>query len=278
LTAGRPPKTSSGLSSGAAVVMASELVNSVRRSSSGEPMVRSLVFMIATRSQSRSASSSRWVVRKTVTPRSRSPLTSSSTSCAATGSSPDVGSSRNITSGSLSSERASEARCLSPLDSDPHRSSARSARPTADSASKIRACRPGSPYSRAKKSRFSATVSRVYRPGASVVIEMRCRISASPAGPSGMPATDADPDVGVISVPSIRTVVVLPAPFGPRNPNTSPLPTLNDTSSTALLPPKTLLRWLTSIAAAPLIAGLFRWSSVLCSIEQMTKISGTASA
>ena len=70
----------------------------------------------------------------------------------------------------MSSERASEARCLSPLDSDPHRSSARSARPTADSASKIRACRPGSPYSRAKKSRFSATVSRVYRPGASVVL------------------------------------------------------------------------------------------------------------
>ena len=141
--------------------MASDLVNSVRRSSSGVPMVRSLVFRMATRSQSRSASSSRWVVRKTVTPRLRSPLTSSSTSCAATGSSPDVGSSRNITSGSLSSERASEARCLSPLDSDPHRSSARSARPTADSASKIRACRPGSPYSRAKKSRFSATVSRV---------------------------------------------------------------------------------------------------------------------
>jgi hypothetical protein len=61
LTAGRPPKTSSGLSSGAAVVIASDLVNSVRRSSSGVPIVRSLVFMIATRSHSRSASSSRWV-------------------------------------------------------------------------------------------------------------------------------------------------------------------------------------------------------------------------
>jgi hypothetical protein len=46
-----------------------------------------------------SASSSRWVVRKTVTPRSRSPAIMPCTSCAATGSSPEAGSSRNITAG-----------------------------------------------------------------------------------------------------------------------------------------------------------------------------------
>ena len=57
-----------------------------------------------------------------------------------------------------------------------------------------------------------------------------------------MPATVAEPDVGEISVPRIRTVVVLPAPFGPRNPNTSPPATLNDTSDTAVRPPKTLVR------------------------------------
>ena len=32
----------------------------------------------------------------------------------------------------------------------------------------------------------------------------------------------ADPELGVSSVPNVRTVVVLPAPFGPRKPNTSP--------------------------------------------------------
>ena len=64
-----------------------------------------------------------------------------------------------------------------------------------------------------------------------------------------MPATVAEPAVGEISVPRIRTVVVLPAPFGPRNPNPSPPATLNDTSDTAVRPPKTLVRWLTSMAA-----------------------------
>ncbi len=71
---------------------------------------------------------------------------------------------------------------------------------------------------------------------------IRCRISAAPSGPTGMPATMAEPAVGEISVARIRTVVVLPAPFGPRNPNTSPAATLNDTSDTAVRPPKTLVR------------------------------------
>ena len=78
---------------------------------------------------------------------------------------------------------------------------------------------------------------------------MRGRISSSVAEPSGIPATEADPDVGAISVPRIRTVVVLPAPFGPRNPKTSPRATVKDTSRTAVRVPKTLVRWLTSIAA-----------------------------
>ncbi|MDQ1653507.1 MAG: hypothetical protein QOI35_2707 [Cryptosporangiaceae bacterium] len=36
------------------------------------------------------------------------------------------------------------------------------------------------------------------------------------------PAQVPEPDVGAMSVPSVRTVVVLPAPFGPRKPKTSP--------------------------------------------------------
>ena len=81
------------------------------------------------------------------------------------------------------------------------------------------------------------------------MIEMRWRISSALAGSSGSPATTADPEVGAISVPRIRTVVVLPAPLGPRKPNTSPCATLNDTSATAVRAPKSLVRWLTSIAA-----------------------------
>jgi hypothetical protein len=90
--------------------------------------------------------------------------------------------------------------------------------------------------------------------------EIRCRIRWSmgtgPPGPTGMPATMAEPAVGEISVARIRTVVVLPAPFGPRNPNTSPLATRNETSDTAVRPPKTLVRWLTSMAAGLLTAGM----------------------
>jgi hypothetical protein len=74
------------------------------------------------------------------------------------------------------------------------------------------------------------------------MIEIRERIAGPFFAFKGMPATIADPELGAISVPNVRTVVVLPAPFGPRNPNTSPLATLNETSDTAVRPPKTLVR------------------------------------
>jgi hypothetical protein len=41
-------------------------------------------------------------------------------------------------------------------------------------------------------------------------------------GVSEVPATVAEPEVGAIRVLRVRTVVVFPAPFGPRKPNTSP--------------------------------------------------------
>ena len=47
------------------------------------------------------------------------------------------------------------------------------------------------------------------------------------------PATVAVPEVGASRVASIRSVVVLPAPFGPRKPKISPVPTSRSTPRTA---------------------------------------------
>ena len=101
------------------------------------------MFRIATRSHSRSASSRRCVVRKIVTPRWRSPSISSWTSRAATGSRPEVGSSRNRTSGSLSRARARATRWRRPFDRVPQGSRARSVRLTASRAASIRCARVG---------------------------------------------------------------------------------------------------------------------------------------
>src|SRR5689334_19277277 len=48
-----------------------------------------------------------------------------------------------------------------------------------------------------------------------------------------MPPTVAVPAVGLTRLSTILSVVVLPAPFGPRNPVTRPGSTVNDRSSTA---------------------------------------------
>ena len=69
------------------------------------------------------------------------------------------------------------------------------------------------------------------------MIAIRRRISTPFPGVSGIPATVAEPEVGAMSVPRVRTVVVFPAPFGPRNPKTSPWPTSNEMSSKATLSP-----------------------------------------
>jgi hypothetical protein len=77
-------------------------------------------------------------------------------------------------------------------------------------------------YNRAKHWRFSTTVRRMYRPGDSGMIEIRARICGPFRTVSKIPATVAEPEVAAMSVPRVLTVVVLPAPFGPRNPKTSP--------------------------------------------------------
>src|ERR1035437_2459274 len=60
------------------------------------------------------------------------------------------------------------------------------------------------------------------------------------------PATVTCPDVGCASVQSMLIVVDLPAPFGPRNANTSPSCTSKLMASAAVKSPKRLVRSRTS--------------------------------
>jgi hypothetical protein len=57
-----------------------------------------------------------------------------------------------------------------------------------------------------------------------------------------------------MSVPSVRTVVVFLAPFGPRKPTTSPWPISKETSSNATRSPKRLPRLSADSAGAPRFA------------------------
>src|SRR6266511_2603657 len=61
----------------------------------------------------------------------------------------------------------------------------------------------------------------------------------------------ADPAVGLTRLSSTRSVVVLPAPFGPRKPVTRPERTLNDRSSTARTFLYCLVRFRTTISSDP---------------------------
>src|SRR3954469_13671226 len=59
---------------------------------------------------------------------------------------------------------------------------------------------------------------------------------------TSIPPTLADPLVGTTRVVSMPTVVVLPAPLGPRRPKISPRPTDRSSPFTAVMPPaKTLV-------------------------------------
>src|ERR1700704_3401640 len=69
------------------------------------------------------------------------------------------------------------------------------------------------------------------------------------------PQTIAVPAVGARNPVIIFIVVDLPAPFGPRNPNTSPAGTLNDTLSTATTGPNFLTRLRISSIPSPPRAG-----------------------
>ena len=68
------------------------------------------------------------------------------------------------------------------------------------------------------------------------VTPTRC-LSSSGLRATSMPRTSSWPESGARRPSSISTVVVLPAPFGPSSPKTSPGATSKETPSTACTAP-----------------------------------------
>src|SRR2546425_6469766 len=67
---------------------------------------------------------------------------------------------------------------------------------------------------------------------------MRRRVRRSP---TGLPSSQPSPDDGLRRPSSSFTAVVLPAPLGPRNPNTSPRGTVIDRPARATVCPNLLV-------------------------------------
>src|SRR5579864_4844413 len=97
--------------------------------------------------------------------------------------------------------------------------------------------------------RFSRTVSRSHSPGASVRKPIRARSDAAVARVITTPPIVTVPADGAMSPASMRSVVVLPAPFGPSRATISEPPTSNDTSSTATREPNRRVKRLAEITA-----------------------------
>ena len=155
---------------------------------------------------------------------------SARTSCFWLGSRPSVGSSSTSTGGSCSSACASPTRRLKPFDRVSTGCSSTPAKPgqahrVLDSLAPVRGRRSRAPWRRRAGSRRRSFRDRSARPRA------------------GSPARGAPPRrrsarrgrrcgrcrrSGIMKPASIRMVVDLPAPLGPRKPSTSPRATLND--------------------------------------------------
>ena len=177
-----------------------------------------------------------WLETKTVLPSRPSRRISSRTSTMPAGSSPFAGSSRIRTSGSLRSAPAIPRRCFIPSEYVLTWSSARSARPTSSRARAMRA-RP-IPEIFPSSSRLRRPENRGYIVGLSTIEPTRPITRCSPAG--SCPSRRQRPPVGRTRPRRQRIVVVLPAPFGPRNPNTPPCGTARSRPSTAtVLRPRT---------------------------------------
>jgi len=67
--------------------------------------------------------------------------------------------------------------------------------------------------------------------------------AATGSARASMPKTEIAPLSGRSNPVTMRSVVVLPAPLGPRKPSTSPRSTVNETPSTARLAPNVFTRF-----------------------------------
>ena len=131
-------------------------------SSAGAPVARMRPACISEMRSQRSASFMKWVETNIVTPCRRERSTSSSQNWSrATGSTPEVGSSRISISGSCSTATARDRRCRIPSGRSPEASSACSSRPkrAISSATRARARSRGRWNSRAWRSRLPRTES-----------------------------------------------------------------------------------------------------------------------
>ncbi len=146
-----------------------------------------------------------------------------------TGSRPFVGSSRTSSSGSPRRAPAIPSRCFMPIEYSRNRSPARVGE--ADLLEHGGDPRGSRPPMAASTRRFSVPVSPGYIAGPSISAPTRGRKSAGES--SGLPSTVPSPEVGATSPSSIAIVVVLPAPFGPMNPATTPRGSSKLSSSTA---------------------------------------------
>ena len=197
--------------------------------------------MTATRSASWSASSRYCVVSMIVQPSATRPRMVSHISPRVRGSRPVVGSSRKISGGLVIRLAARSRRRRMPPENCEIGLFAASSRPNCASRPRAvaRASADRRPCSRPNSHRFSVAVrsssTDAYCPVTPTSWRTRCGSRAT-----STPNTRACPASIGSSVASMRSIVVFPAPFGPRTPKISPWRTSRSMPSTARSSPNVL--------------------------------------
>ena len=143
------------------------------------------------------------------------------TSARPTGSSADVGSSRKTSSGRPSRATPRPSRCCMPFENAPDEV----AGPVGRARRSSSAARDLGCLSAGRAGQRAVEREHLARPQPGLVAEELRQVAhptPGPRSPSGAPSTVPLPPVGRASPSSSLTAVVLPAPFGPRKPKTSP--------------------------------------------------------
>ena len=200
--------------------------------------------MMPTRPATCCTSSSECDDRNTVRPSAAVSRTSDRNVSWTSGSSPLVGSSSTARLGRCMNAWIRPIFCRLPLERS---RTGRSSCPPRRSAS-VAISRSWPPPRRAASDASCARPVAAAR--AQVAGQVADRPAGRPAVPPGVPPSSAArPAVGRIRSSRMRISVLLPAPFGPRNPNTSPCSTRRSTSTSACTsPPYVLERPAVSIA------------------------------